>query len=115
VNIILRYICDMGGWFSCGRCRRKTPKTQQDTPGSIQNMPPMPSVPIRNIMPPVSSVPIQNMPLKAEPWYFGKISRIEAEKHLLLPVNSHGSIIIRDSETSVNAYSLSGKLIEHIF
>jgi len=97
----------MGGCFSCRRCRRKTPKTEQDTPGctsvSIQNMPPGPSV------------PIQNMPLKAEPWYFGKISRIEAEKYLLLLVNSHGSIIIRDSETIVNAYSLSGKLIEHIF
>lgn len=110
----------MGGCFSCSRCRRKTPKTEHDTPGctsvSIQNMPPVPSVStIRNIMPPVPSIPIQNMPLKAEPWYFSKISRIEAEKHLLLPVNSHRSIIIRDSETIVNAYSLSGKLIEHIF
>jgi len=55
------------------------------------------------------------MPLKTEQWYFGNMSRIEAEKYLLSHVNSHGSMIIRDSETSKNDYSLSGKLIEHIF
>lgn len=103
----------MGACFSCCRCRRKT------EPGCIQNnMPPVPgvvSLPIRN-MPPVPTVPIRNsMPLKTEQWYFGNMSRIEAEKYLLSHVNSHGSMIIRDSETSKNDYSLSGKLIEHIF
>lgn len=47
--------------------------------------------------------------IEAEPWYFGKIKRIEAEKKLLLPENDHGAFLIRDSESRRNDYSLSGK------
>lgn len=47
--------------------------------------------------------------IEAEPWYFGKIKRIEAEKKLLLPENEHGAFLIRDSESRRNDYSLSGK------
>ncbi|CAG0917527.1 unnamed protein product [Notodromas monacha] len=42
-------------------------------------------------------------------WYFGKIKRIEAEKKLLMPNNSHGAFLIRDSESRRNDYSLSGE------
>lgn len=47
--------------------------------------------------------------IEAEPWYFGKIKRIEAEKKLLLPQNEHGAFLIRDSESRRNDYSLSVK------
>ncbi|XP_047737613.1 tyrosine-protein kinase Src42A [Hyalella azteca] len=46
--------------------------------------------------------------IEAEPWYFGKIKRIEAEKKLLQAENDHGSFLIRDSESRRNDYSLSG-------
>lgn len=45
--------------------------------------------------------------IEAEPWYFGKIKRIEAEKKLLLPENEHGAFLIRDSESRRNDFSLS--------
>ncbi|KAL5236915.1 hypothetical protein ACI65C_004325 [Semiaphis heraclei] len=101
----------MGVCFSCFCCRRKT---EPDTLGCIQNnMPPVPGV----VSVPVPTVPIRNsMPLKTEQWYFRKMSRIEAEKYLLSHVNSHRSMIIRDSETSKNAYSLSvryGNIVYH--
>merc|ERR1712109_205423 len=54
--------------------------------------------------------------IEAEPWYFGKIKRIEAEKKLLLPQNEHGAFLIRDSESRRNDYSLSvrdGDTVKH--
>ncbi|XP_026685509.1 tyrosine-protein kinase Src42A [Diaphorina citri] len=54
--------------------------------------------------------------IEAEPWYFGKIKRIEAEKKLLLPENDHGAFLIRDSESRKNDYSLSvrdGDTVKH--
>lgn len=45
--------------------------------------------------------------LGAEPWYFGKIGRLEAENRLRSPENKDGSFIIRDAETNHNRYSLS--------
>ncbi|CAB4061622.1 FRK [Lepeophtheirus salmonis] len=54
--------------------------------------------------------------IEAEPWYFGKIKRMEAEKKLLLPQNEHGSYLIRDSESRRNDYSLSlrdGDTVKH--
>uniref|UniRef100_A0A069DVD5 Tyrosine-protein kinase n=2 Tax=Panstrongylus TaxID=65342 RepID=A0A069DVD5_9HEMI len=54
--------------------------------------------------------------IEAEPWYFGKIKRIEAEKKLLLPENEHGAFLIRDSESRRNDYSLSvrdGDTVKH--
>lgn len=45
--------------------------------------------------------------IEAEPWYFRKIKRIEAEKRLLLPENTHGAYLIRDSESRPQEYSLS--------
>ncbi|CAG0917528.1 unnamed protein product [Notodromas monacha] len=49
------------------------------------------------------------MSIEAEPWYFGKIKRIQAEKKLLMPNNFHGAFLIRDSESRRNDYSLSGR------
>merc|ERR550532_1304550 len=54
--------------------------------------------------------------VEAEPWYFGKIKRIEAEKKLLLPQNEHGAYLIRDSESRRNDFSLSvrdGDTVKH--
>ena len=54
--------------------------------------------------------------IEAEPWYFGKIKRIEAEKKLLHPQNEHGAFLIRDSESRRNDYSLSvrdGDTVKH--
>nr|CAD2176150.1 unnamed protein product [Meloidogyne enterolobii] len=45
--------------------------------------------------------------IDAQPWYFGKLRRIESEKLLLLPVNEHGSFLVRDSESRKNEFSLS--------
>ncbi|XP_064607028.1 tyrosine-protein kinase Src42A-like isoform X2 [Liolophura sinensis] len=54
--------------------------------------------------------------LESEPWYFGKIKRVEAEKKLLLTENEHGAFLIRDSESRRNDYSLSvrdGDTVKH--
>jgi len=54
--------------------------------------------------------------LESEPWYFGKIKRIEAEKKLLSPENDHGAFLIRDSESRKNDFSLSvrdGDTVKH--
>jgi len=54
--------------------------------------------------------------LESEPWYFGKIKRIEAEKKLLQLENEHGSFFIRDSESRKNDFSLSvrdGDTVKH--
>merc|ERR1719454_1840880 len=54
--------------------------------------------------------------IEAEPWYFGKIKRIEAEKKLLLQQNEHGAFLIRDSESRRNDFSLSvrdGDTVKH--
>jgi len=54
--------------------------------------------------------------IEAEPWYFGKIKRIEAEKKLLLVQNEHGAYLIRDSESRRNDFSLSvrdGDTVKH--
>jgi len=54
--------------------------------------------------------------IEAEPWYFGKIKRMEAEKKLLLTQNEHGAFLIRDSESRRNDYSLSvrdGDTVKH--
>jgi len=54
--------------------------------------------------------------IEAEPWYFGKIKRIEAEKKLLMPQNEHGAFLIRDSESRRNDFSLSvrdGDTVKH--
>ncbi|CAF1598408.1 unnamed protein product [Adineta ricciae] len=45
--------------------------------------------------------------LESEPWYFKSIRRIDAEKQLMSDVNSHGSFLIRDSETRRTDFSLS--------
>ncbi|XP_065553745.1 tyrosine-protein kinase Lck isoform X2 [Lathamus discolor] len=45
--------------------------------------------------------------LEPEPWFFKNISRKDAERHLLASGNTHGSFLIRESETSKGSYSLS--------
>lgn len=45
--------------------------------------------------------------IEAEPWFFGKLRRADAEKKLSQSENMHGSFIIRDSESRDNDFSLS--------
>jgi len=45
--------------------------------------------------------------IEAEPWYFGKLRRVDTDKLLLQPENSHGSFLIRDSESRESDFSLS--------
>jgi fyn-related kinase len=45
--------------------------------------------------------------IEAEPWYFGRLRRVDADKKLLMPENEHGAFIIRDSESRENDFSLS--------
>lgn len=45
--------------------------------------------------------------VESEAWYFGNTKRMEAEKQLMLEVNNHGSFLIRISDGSNHAYSLS--------
>ena len=40
-------------------------------------------------------------------WYFGKISRVETQKQLMSEPNTHGSFLVRESESTVNTYALS--------
>lgn len=42
-------------------------------------------------------------------WYFGKVSRKEAEKLLLADENTRGTFLIRNSEHNPNGFSLSVK------
>lgn len=54
--------------------------------------------------------------LESEPWYFGNTKRMEAEKLLLLVENQNGSYLIRISDGSNHAYSLSvrdGDSVKH--
>ncbi|XP_058892342.1 tyrosine-protein kinase Fgr isoform X3 [Kogia breviceps] len=53
-----------------------------------------------NYVAPVDSV-------QAEEWYFGKIGRKDAERQLLSLGNPRGAFLIRESETTKGAYSLS--------
>ncbi|KAM3872255.1 protein-tyrosine kinase 6b [Diretmus argenteus] len=45
----------------------------------------------------------------AQPWYFGKMNRFEAQSHLLAPDNSEGAFLIRLSEKDAVGYVLSVK------
>ncbi|KAE9416183.1 hypothetical protein Angca_007733 [Angiostrongylus cantonensis] len=45
--------------------------------------------------------------IESQPWYFGKLRRIDAEKMLLQPGNQHGSFMVRESESRQNDLSLS--------
>lgn len=45
--------------------------------------------------------------IQAEEWYFGKLGRKDAERQLLGEGNTQGSFMIRESETTKGAFSLS--------
>ncbi|XP_054286422.1 tyrosine-protein kinase Src64B [Macrosteles quadrilineatus] len=47
--------------------------------------------------------------VESEDWFFGKISRKEAEKLLMLEENARGTFLVRDSEHNPHGYSLSVK------
>ncbi|XP_038073023.1 tyrosine-protein kinase STK-like [Patiria miniata] len=49
--------------------------------------------------------------IDTEEWYFGHISRIEAEKKLLQPGVQQGMFIVRDSESNPGAFSIS--ILDH--
>lgn len=51
--------------------------------------------------------------VESEDWFFGRVSRKEAEKLLMLPSNPRGAFLIRNSEQTSGAYSLSIKDWEH--
>ncbi|CAG5896534.1 unnamed protein product [Menidia menidia] len=45
--------------------------------------------------------------IQAEEWYFGKMGRKDTERLLLHPGNQRGTFLVRESETTKGAYSLS--------
>ncbi|XP_062415479.1 tyrosine-protein kinase fynb isoform X3 [Pungitius pungitius] len=45
--------------------------------------------------------------IQAEDWYFGKLGRKDAERHLQSTGNPRGTYLIRESETTKGAFSLS--------
>ncbi|XP_006864806.1 PREDICTED: tyrosine-protein kinase Yes-like [Chrysochloris asiatica] len=45
--------------------------------------------------------------IQAEEWYFGKMGRKDAERLLLNPGNQKGIFLVKESETTKGAYSLS--------
>ncbi|KAG9336151.1 hypothetical protein JZ751_002498, partial [Albula glossodonta] len=45
--------------------------------------------------------------IQAEDWYFGKLGRKDAERQLLSTGNPRGTFLIRESETTKGAFSLS--------
>ncbi|XP_036744999.2 tyrosine-protein kinase Blk isoform X1 [Manis pentadactyla] len=47
--------------------------------------------------------------LEVQKWFFRSINRKDAERQLLAPVNNVGSFLIRESETTKGAFSLSVK------
>ncbi|CAI5439342.1 unnamed protein product [Caenorhabditis angaria] len=47
--------------------------------------------------------------IESQPWYFGKLRRIDAEKCLLNQMNDHGAFLVRDSESRQHDLSLSGQ------
>lgn len=54
--------------------------------------------------------------IEAEPWFFGKIKRVEAERKLSSSENEHGSFLIRYSESRRDDFSLSvrdGDTVKH--
>ncbi|KAM9316647.1 tyrosine-protein kinase FRK [Gastrophryne carolinensis] len=62
-----------------------------------------------NYVAPVASI-------ESKPWFFGPMKRMEAEKQLLLPGNTMGTFLIRESESEKGDYSLSvydGVSIKH--
>ncbi|XP_061423592.1 tyrosine-protein kinase SRK2-like [Lethenteron reissneri] len=53
--------------------------------------------------------------LHAEPWFFGTVSRVEAERVLLSSANEHGAFLLRDG--GAGRFSLSvrdGDLVKHV-
>ncbi|KAF6109410.1 LCK proto-oncogene, Src family tyrosine kinase [Phyllostomus discolor] len=59
--------------------------------------------------------------LEPEPWFFKSLSRKDAERQLLAPGNTHGSFLIRESESTAGSFSLSvrdfdqnqGEVVKH--
>ncbi|GCC28779.1 tyrosine-protein kinase FRK [Chiloscyllium punctatum] len=45
--------------------------------------------------------------IEAQPYFFGAIKRVDAEKQLLMAGNGNGSFIVRESESKLGDYSLS--------
>ncbi|KAF1769652.1 hypothetical protein GCK72_001469 [Caenorhabditis remanei] len=45
--------------------------------------------------------------IESQPWYFGSIRRLDAEKKLLQNLNEHGAYLVRDSESKQHDFSLS--------
>lgn len=42
-------------------------------------------------------------------WFYGKLSRFEAQNHLMAPGNEEGAFLVRQSEKDDIGYVLSGK------
>ncbi|XP_052396378.1 protein-tyrosine kinase 6b [Carassius gibelio] len=47
--------------------------------------------------------------VESQPWFFGKMSRIEALRHLMSAENDNGSFLVRISETDIMSFVLSVK------
>uniref|UniRef100_A0A8C3SSD8 Tyrosine-protein kinase n=1 Tax=Chelydra serpentina TaxID=8475 RepID=A0A8C3SSD8_CHESE len=54
--------------------------------------------------------------IEAEAWFFGSVTRADAEKQLLCPENQAGAFLIRESESQKGEFSLSvfdGAVVKH--
>ncbi|RWS22632.1 src tyrosine kinase-like protein, partial [Leptotrombidium deliense] len=54
--------------------------------------------------------------IEAEPWYFGKIKRIEAERKLMQNENKNGAFLLRCCESQIQEHALSlkdGDTVKH--
>ncbi|XP_059396726.1 protein-tyrosine kinase 6-like [Carassius carassius] len=47
--------------------------------------------------------------VESQPWFFGKMSRVEALRHLMSAENDNGSFLVRISETDIMSFVLSVK------
>ncbi|KAL3212670.1 hypothetical protein MRX96_008075 [Rhipicephalus microplus] len=45
--------------------------------------------------------------VESKDWFFGKVSRMDAEKMLMLASNTRGTFLVRNSEQKTGAFSLS--------
>jgi len=96
----------MGCTLSCFKCFNSDSTDSRSTSNVGKKHRPVPAVPLPNLM-----KEDYNNDFKFEPYYFGNITRYDAEQHLLLQQANNGAFLIRDTNNSYNSshkYSLSG-------
>ncbi|CAI6366162.1 unnamed protein product [Macrosiphum euphorbiae] len=91
----------MGCFFSClkSNSRSNVGKKHRPVPTAVPDLVPLPNF---------SNEGDYNNYIKFEPYYFGNITRYEAEELLILPETLNGAFLIRDTFNTSHKYSLSG-------